>query len=100
MNNSYGKTWRQPRGCTFRFPRADIKKTFTALSSERKEKQETTEPLGKPVQAHNWLPAINIPDTMTHLFSPLPSAMGTISVANSCPSSPRGTGSWGTKWAR
>uniref|UniRef100_A0A8C9UK74 Forkhead box K2 n=1 Tax=Spermophilus dauricus TaxID=99837 RepID=A0A8C9UK74_SPEDA len=37
---------------------------------------------------------------MAHLISPLPSPTGTISAANSCPSSPRGAGSSGYKMGR
>uniref|UniRef100_A0A8B9QLU8 Forkhead box K2 n=1 Tax=Apteryx owenii TaxID=8824 RepID=A0A8B9QLU8_APTOW len=37
---------------------------------------------------------------MAHLISPLPSPTGTISAANSCPSSPRGAGSSGYKMSR
>ncbi|KAI2585905.1 FOXK2 isoform 10, partial [Pan troglodytes] len=37
---------------------------------------------------------------MAHLISPLPSPTGTISAANSCPSSPRGAGSSGYKVGR
>nr|KAF6456083.1 forkhead box K2 [Rousettus aegyptiacus] len=37
---------------------------------------------------------------MAHLISPLPSPTGTISAANSCPSSPRGAGSSGYKAGR
>ncbi|KAG8507535.1 Forkhead box protein K2, partial [Galemys pyrenaicus] len=89
-----------PRVCTFRFPSTNIKITFTALSSERREKQEAPESPVKPVQAHISPLTINIPDTMAHLISPLPSPTGTISAANSCPSSPRGAGSSGYKVGR
>ncbi|OWK13927.1 hypothetical protein Celaphus_00001477, partial [Cervus elaphus hippelaphus] len=86
--------------CTFRFPSTNIKITFTALSSEKREKQEAPESPVKPVQAHISPLTINIPDTMAHLISPLPSPTGTISAANSCPSSPRGAGSSGYKMGR
>ncbi|XP_032354983.1 forkhead box protein K2 [Camelus ferus] len=89
-----------PRVCTFRFPSTNIKITFTALSSEKREKQEAPESPVKPVQAHISPLTINIPDTMAHLISPLPSPTGTISAANSCPSSPRGAGSSGYKMGR
>ncbi|XP_037349268.1 forkhead box protein K2 [Talpa occidentalis] len=89
-----------PRRCTFRFPSTNIKITFTALSSEKREKQEAPESPVKPVQAHISPLTINIPDTMAHLISPLPSPTGTISAANSCPSSPRGAGSSGYKVGR
>lgn len=67
-----------PCRCTFRFPSTNIKITFTALSSERREKQEAPESPVKPVQPHISPLTINIPDTMAHLISPLPSPTGTI----------------------
>ncbi|KAM5274585.1 forkhead box protein K2 isoform 2-T2 [Ctenodactylus gundi] len=89
-----------PRVCTFRFPSTNIKITFTALSSEKREKPEAPESPVKPVQPHIAPLTINIPDAMAHLISPLPSPTGTISAANSCPSSPRGAGSSGYKMGR
>ncbi|XP_069510630.1 forkhead box protein K2 isoform X5 [Ambystoma mexicanum] len=89
-----------PRLCTFRFPSTNIKITFTALSSEKKEKQEAPASPVKPVQPQMAPLTINIPDNMAHLISPLPSPTGTISAANSCPSSPRGAGSSGYKMGR
>ncbi|XP_074168109.1 forkhead box protein K2 isoform X3 [Sminthopsis crassicaudata] len=89
-----------PRVCTFRFPSTNIKITFTALSSEKREKQEAPESPVKPVQPQITPLTINIPDNMAHLISPLPSPTGTISAANSCPSSPRGAGSSGYKMGR
>ncbi|EHB09370.1 Forkhead box protein K2, partial [Heterocephalus glaber] len=86
--------------CTFRFPSTNIKITFTALSSEKREKPEAPESPVKPVQPHISPLTISIPDTMAHLISPLPSPTGTISAANSCPSSPRGAGSSGYKMGR
>ncbi|XP_066560764.1 forkhead box protein K2 [Amia ocellicauda] len=82
-----------PRVCTFRFPSTNIKITFTALSSDKKEKREAPESPVKPVQPQISPLTINIPDNIAHLMSPLPSPTGTISAANSCPSSPRGAGS-------
>ncbi|XP_075034268.1 forkhead box protein K2 isoform X1 [Mixophyes fleayi] len=82
-----------PRVCTFRFPSTNIKITFTALSCDKKEKQEASESPIKPVQPQISPLTINIPENMAHLISPLPSPTGTISAANSCPSSPRGAGS-------
>ncbi|EPY88852.1 forkhead box K2 [Camelus ferus] len=67
--------------CTFRFPSTNIKITFTALSSEKREKQEAPESPVKPVQAHISPLTINIPDTMAHLISPLPSPTGTIRLS-------------------
>nr|ALK24162.1 forkhead box K2 [Siniperca chuatsi] len=84
-----------PRMCTFRFPSTNIKITFTALSSGKKVKREAPESPVKPVQPKISPLTINIPDNIAHLMSPLPSPTGTISAANSCPSSPRGAGSSG-----
>lgn len=84
-----------PRMCTFRFPSTNIKITFTALSSSKKMKREAPESPVKPVQPQISPLTINIPDNIAHLMSPLPSPTGTISAANSCPSSPRGAGSSG-----
>nr|XP_060620439.1 forkhead box protein K2 isoform X2 [Anolis sagrei ordinatus] len=89
-----------PRVCTFRFPSTNIKITFTALSNEKREKQESPQSPVKPVQLQISPLTINIPDNMAHLISPLPSPTGTISAANSCPSSPRGAGSSGYKMGR
>uniref|UniRef100_A0A3B5ARK2 Forkhead box protein K2 n=1 Tax=Stegastes partitus TaxID=144197 RepID=A0A3B5ARK2_9TELE len=79
----------------FVFPSTNIKITFTALSSGKKVKREAPESPVKPVQPHISPLTINIPDNIAHLMSPLPSPTGTISAANSCPSSPRGAGSSG-----
>ncbi|XP_056143664.1 forkhead box protein K2 [Lampris incognitus] len=84
-----------PRMCTFRFPSTNIKITFTALSNGKKVKREAPESPVKPVQPQISPLTINIPDNIAHLMSPLPSPTGTISAANSCPSSPRGAGSSG-----
>lgn len=84
-----------PRICTFRFPSTNIKINFTALSSGKKAKREAPESPVKPVQPQISPLTINIPDNIAHLMSPLPSPTGTISAANSCPSSPRGAGSSG-----
>ncbi|XP_033897382.2 forkhead box protein K2-like isoform X2 [Acipenser ruthenus] len=89
-----------PRLCTFRFPSTNIKITFTALSSDKKEKREAPESPIKPVQPQISPLTINIPDNIAHLMSPLPSPTGTISAANSCPSSPRGAGSSGYRVGR
>ncbi|XP_078257072.1 forkhead box protein K2 [Rhinoraja longicauda] len=89
-----------PRVCTFRFPSTNIKISFTALCSERKEKQEAPESPVRPVQPQISPLKINIPDNIAHLISPLPSPTGTISAANSCPSSPRGAGSSGYRISR
>ncbi|XP_018617416.2 forkhead box protein K2 [Scleropages formosus] len=89
-----------PRVCTFRFPSTNIKITFTALSSDKKERREAPESPVKPVQPQISPLTINIPDNIAHLMSPLPSPTGTISAANSCPSSPRGAGSSGYRVGR
>ncbi|XP_008435935.1 forkhead box protein K2 [Poecilia reticulata] len=81
-----------PRMCCFRFPSTSIKITFTALSSGKKEPRNVPESPVKPVQPQISPLTINIPDNIAHLMSPLPSPTGTISAANSCPSSPRGAG--------
>ncbi|KAB5517642.1 hypothetical protein PHYPO_G00169520 [Pangasianodon hypophthalmus] len=88
-----------PRVCTFRFPSTSIKITFTALGRVKKEPKEAESPV-KAVQPHISPLSINIPDNIAHLMSPLPSPTGTISAANSCPSSPRGAGSSGYKVGR
>ncbi|XP_026096099.1 forkhead box protein K2 [Carassius auratus] len=88
-----------PRVCTFRFPSTNIKITFTALASVKCEKQESESPV-KAVQPQISPLTINIPDNIAHLMSPLPSPTGTISAANSCPSSPRGAGSSGYRMGR
>ncbi|KAM6957226.1 forkhead box protein K2 [Aplochiton taeniatus] len=89
-----------PRMCTFRFPSTVIKITFTALSSGKKVKRDAPESPVKPVQPQISPLTINIPDNIAHLMSPLPSPTGTISAANSCPSSPRGAGYSGYRMGR
>uniref|UniRef100_A0A673FX49 Forkhead box protein K2 n=1 Tax=Sinocyclocheilus rhinocerous TaxID=307959 RepID=A0A673FX49_9TELE len=81
-----------PRMCTFRFPSTTIKITFTALSSDKRERRNAPESPVKAVQVQISPLTINIPDNIAHLMSPLPSPTGTLSAANSCPSSPRGAG--------
>ncbi|CAG5911329.1 unnamed protein product, partial [Menidia menidia] len=81
-----------PRMCCFRFPSTSIKITFTALSNDKREPRNVPESPVKPVQPQISPLTINIPDNIAHLMSPLPSPTGTISAANSCPSSPRGAG--------
>ncbi|KAF4080809.1 hypothetical protein AMELA_G00175430 [Ameiurus melas] len=88
-----------PRLCTFRFPSTSIKITFTALGRVKKEPKEAESPV-KAVQPQISPLSINIPDNIAHLMSPLPSPTGTISAANSCPSSPRGAGTSGYKLGR
>ncbi|KAK5876321.1 hypothetical protein CesoFtcFv8_025687 [Champsocephalus esox] len=81
-----------PRMCCFRFPSTTIKITFTVLSSERKEPRNVPESPVKPLQPQISPLTISIPDNIAHLISPQPSPTGTLSAANSCPSSPRGAG--------
>ncbi|KAF5891383.1 forkhead box protein K2-like [Clarias magur] len=88
-----------PRVCTFRFPSTSIKITFTALGRGKKDMKEADSPV-KAVQPQISPLSINIPDNIAHLMSPLPSPTGTISAANSCPSSPRGAGSSGYRLGR
>ncbi|NP_001184186.1 forkhead box protein K2 [Danio rerio] len=78
-----------PRACTLRFPSTNIKISFTALCSDQRECRGALE---VPVKAQISPLTISIPENITHLRSPLPSPTGTISAANSCPSSPRGAG--------
>ncbi|KAG9350288.1 hypothetical protein JZ751_026642 [Albula glossodonta] len=94
------KTTIPPPSRTLKFPSTNIKITFTALSSIKKEKREAPESPVKPVQPQISPLTINIPDNIAHLMSPLPSPTGTISAANSCPSSPRGAGSSGYRMGR
>ncbi|XP_048102772.1 forkhead box protein K2-like [Alosa alosa] len=90
-----------PRMCTFRFPSTNIKITFTALSSAKREKREAPESPIKSVQPQISPLTINIPDNIAHLMSPLPSPTGTISSADSCPVRPvRAPGSPGYKMGR
>ncbi|XP_051995746.1 forkhead box protein K2-like [Xyrauchen texanus] len=88
-----------PKLCTFRFPSTNIKITFTALASVKREKREPESPV-KAIQPQISPLTINIPDNISHLMSPLPSPTGTLSAANSCPSSPRGAGSSGYRMGR
>ncbi|CAL8304101.1 unnamed protein product [Lota lota] len=81
-----------PRMCCLRFPSTSIKITFTALSTDKKERRNVPDSPVKPVQPQISPLTINIPDNIAHLMSPLPSPTGTLSAANSCPSSPRGAG--------
>lgn len=81
-----------PRMCCFRFPSTSIKINFTALSHEKREPRNVPVSPVKPVHPQISPLTINIPDNIAHLMSPLPSPTGTISAANSCPSSPRGAG--------
>eukprot|EP00062_Callorhinchus_milii_P004865 gi/632943749/ref/XP_007887118.1/ PREDICTED: forkhead box protein K2 [Callorhinchus milii] len=89
-----------PRVCTFRFPSTNIKISFTSLCNEKKEQQEAPESPVRPVQPQISPLKINIPDNIAEHISPLPSPTGTLSAANSCPSSPRGAGSSGYRISR
>lgn len=90
--------------CTFRFPSTSIRLSFQSLvdeSSDPPPKIRDVSPVrirdrsggGTTASAGNHpLPPlrINIPEADT-FGSPFPSPTGTISAANSCPASPRGT---------
>ncbi|KAG7263298.1 hypothetical protein CRUP_016482 [Coryphaenoides rupestris] len=81
-----------PRMCCLRFPSTSIKITFTALSTEKKERRNVPGLPVKPVQPLISPLTIKHSRHIAHLMSPLPSPTGTLSAANSCPSSPRGAG--------
>ncbi|XP_076007802.1 forkhead box protein K2-like [Genypterus blacodes] len=81
-----------PRMCCFRFPSTSIKITFTALSDDKTEARNVLESPVKPIRPQIAPLTINIPDNIANLMRPLPSPTGTLSAANSCPSSPRGAG--------
>uniref|UniRef100_A0A8C6T1C3 Forkhead box K2 n=1 Tax=Neogobius melanostomus TaxID=47308 RepID=A0A8C6T1C3_9GOBI len=69
-----------------------IKINFTALSHEKREARNVSVSPVKPVHPQISPLTINIPDNIAHLMSPLPSPTGTLSAANSCPSSPKNAG--------
>ena len=64
--------------CCLRFPSTSIKITFTALSTDKKERRNVPESPVKPVQPQIAPLTINIPDNIAHLMSPLPSPTGTL----------------------
>lgn len=87
--------------CTFRFPSTSIRLSFQSLVDENCEPPPRIREVS-PVRVRDrsgggtntsyTLPPlrINIPDSESY-GSPFPSPTGTISAANSCPASPRGT---------
>lgn len=91
--------------CTFRFPSTNIRLLFQSLVDESSEPPPVREisPArprercggGSSSAGGHPLPPlrINIPDS-DNFGSPFPSPTGTISAANSCPASPRGTYSY------
>uniref|UniRef100_A0A6M2DIL7 Putative transcription factor of the forkhead/hnf3 family n=1 Tax=Xenopsylla cheopis TaxID=163159 RepID=A0A6M2DIL7_XENCH len=77
-----------PRTCTFRFPSTNIRLVFQSLVDEGGEPPPLTSPSPSPGRPLPPL-RISIPENDTGR-SPFPSPTGTISAANSCPTSPRG----------
>lgn len=78
-----------PKSCVFRFPSTNIKIMFQSLVDENNPPLNSKLPeksCDKPMVPLR----INIPEPETDLASPIPSPTGTISAANSCPTSPRG----------
>ncbi|XP_070580879.1 forkhead box protein K2-like isoform X2 [Ptychodera flava] len=78
-----------PRTCVLRFPSTNIKIMFQALVDEHNAPPNAPMPSSPPKKKLNEL-RINIPDSNADFGSPFPSPTGTISAANSCPTSPRG----------
>lgn len=96
-----------PKTCTFRFPSTNIRLTFQSLVDEGSDTPPSvrsvspshhssnkyiSRPRGSGGGSNHPLPPlrINIPDADS-FSSPFPSPTGTISAANSCPTSPRGS---------
>ncbi|GIY62177.1 forkhead box protein K1 [Caerostris darwini] len=77
-----------PKTCVFRFPSTNIKIMFQSLIDENNPPitSRITESPVKPMAPLR----ISIPESEPVLSSPIPSPTGTISAANSCPTSPRG----------
>lgn len=84
-----------PRSCVLRFPSTNIKISFQSLVEDVSPPVHQPPPPASPPRK-KVLPQlkINIPETNNSIQnSPCPSPSGTISAANSCPTSPRsGTG--------
>uniref|UniRef100_T1JLL6 Fork-head domain-containing protein n=1 Tax=Strigamia maritima TaxID=126957 RepID=T1JLL6_STRMM len=75
------------RTCVFRFPSTNIKIVFQSLVDETNPPMN---PHPLPNKRRPFPPLrINIPDPDISFTSPFPSPTGTISAANSCPTSPR-----------
>ncbi|KAL4702356.1 hypothetical protein ACJJTC_008700 [Scirpophaga incertulas] len=79
-----------PKRCTFRFPSTNIRVEFQSLVEEGGAANSSMASL---VPLRIAIPADN------DGRSPAPSPTGTISAANSCPTSPRGAGSSGRRHA-
>ncbi|XP_071796759.1 forkhead box protein K2-like isoform X2 [Asterias amurensis] len=78
-----------PKTCLLRFPSTSIKIMFQALINEQSPPPVMPEPI--PVKRKMLPPLkIDIPPAEATFGSPFPSPTGTISAANSCPTSPRG----------
>jgi len=89
-----------PKACTFRFPSTNIRLTFQSLVDENQNDSEGPPPthhqIGRGKSSREALKSslaplkVNIPmDQGDSFTSPMPSPTGTISAANSCPTSPR-----------
>lgn len=83
-----------PRTCVLRFPSTNIKIVFQSLVEDNPPVVPPPPQPETPPKKKVPLPPlkINIPETVQHrpFESPCPSPTGTISAANSCPTSPRG----------
>ncbi|XP_050715297.1 forkhead box protein K1-like isoform X2 [Eriocheir sinensis] len=76
-----------PRQCTLRFPSTNIKIQFQSLVDDLDPPPaRVPSPPKRKIQPLK----INIPEQDATFGSPFPSPTGTISAANSCPTSPRG----------
>ncbi|KAK7075214.1 Forkhead box protein K2 [Halocaridina rubra] len=76
-----------PRQCTLRFPSTNIKIQFQSLVDDLDPPPAR---VPSPPKRRLQPLKINIPEQDTTFGSPFPSPTGTISAANSCPTSPRG----------
>lgn len=76
-----------PRQCTLRFPSTNIKIQFQSLVDDLDPPPAR---VPSPPKRKMQPLKINIPEQDTNFGSPFPSPTGTISAANSCPTSPRG----------
>ncbi|XP_044760611.1 forkhead box protein K1 isoform X2 [Coccinella septempunctata] len=91
-----------PRSCMFRFPSTNIRLSFYSLIDENSEPSSKVPEAGPPLlrirdraggggQQSSGLPPLRIKIPESDIYnSPFPSPTGTISAANSCPTSPRG----------
>lgn len=77
-----------PKTCVFRFPSTAIKIMFQSLIDENNPPSHSRVP-DSPCKPMAPL-RISIPENEGNFSSPMPSPTGTISAANSCPTSPRG----------